>query len=146
MKKSSYSMVVLFVLLITSISCTADSVTGESTVKNIDTAGLLELQKQGAIIIDVRTPEEWNKTGVIPGAKRVMFMNQQIQPVENEFLKQINQIAGNSDKPVVLYCHSGGRSTRAAKLLAERNFRSTIYNLDNGIQQWLSEGKPTVEY
>jgi len=143
MKKLQYPIIVMILLMIITISCTADSGSGQSVVKNINTTELLELQKQGAIIVDVRTPAEWEQTGVIPGAKKAMFFNQEMQPVEDQFLKQINQITANADKPVVLYCHSGGRSTKAARLLAEKNVRGTIYNLDGGIQQWLSEGKAT---
>ncbi len=141
MKKFPQSMILMFLLVVAAASCTADS--NNSTVKNITTDQLLELQAQGAIIVDVRTPQEWDQTGVIPGAKKAMFYNQKMQPVEDEFLKQINAITSQSDKPVVLYCRSGGRSSSAAKLMAQQNTHGTIYNLDGGIKQWLSEGKST---
>ncbi|HFD11222.1 MAG TPA: rhodanese-like domain-containing protein [Crenotrichaceae bacterium] len=142
MNKTSHSLILMFFLAITALSCAADS--GKSTIKQIDTDQLIELQKQGAIIVDVRTPGEWEQTGVIPGAKKAMIFNQQMQPVGDDvFLKQIKEITGNTDKPVVVYCRSGGRSTKAAQLLANKSFRSTIYNLDGGIQQWLAEGKST---
>ena len=127
--------------MVTVVPCKADS--GMTTIKDINTAQLLELQQQGAIVIDVRTPEEWDATGVIPGAKRAMFFNQQMQPVEDQFLKEINKITNNSDKPVVLYCRSGGRSGKAANFLAEKKIVNNLYSLDGGITQWLAEGKDT---
>jgi rhodanese-related sulfurtransferase len=141
MKKVHQSIVLIFLLMTAALSCNADS--GMTTIKDINTEQLLELQQQGAIVIDVRTPEEWNATGMIPGAKKAMFFNQQMQPVEDEFLKEINKITNNTDKPVVLYCRSGGRSGKAAKLLAEKNILKNIYSLDGGIKQWLAEGKTT---
>jgi len=36
------------------------------------------------------------------------------------------------DKPVVLYCQSGGRSARAAKFLKQNGFEK-VYSLDGGI-------------
>ena len=74
----------------TVLSCSAGS--GKAAIKDINTEQLLELQQQGAIVIDVRTPKEWDATGIIPGAKKAMYFNQQMQPVEDEFLKEINAI------------------------------------------------------
>ena len=141
MIKLSQTSILFFVLMIIVLSCSAGS--GMTTVTDINSNQLLELQQQGAIVIDVRTPEEWDETGVIPGAKKAMFFNQQMQPVEDEFLKEINKITNNSDKPVVLYCRSGGRSGKAARLLAEKKTLKSIYNLDGGIKQWLSEDRDT---
>ncbi|MEE9424576.1 MAG: rhodanese-like domain-containing protein [Methylococcales bacterium] len=141
MKKFSQSIIFIFLLMTIALSCNADA--GMTTIKDINTEQLLELQQQGAIVIDVRTPEEWDETGVIPGAKKAMFFNQQMQPVEDEFLKEINKITNNTDKPVVLYCRSGGRSGKAANLLAEKTVLKNVYSLDGGIKQWLAEGKTT---
>jgi rhodanese-related sulfurtransferase len=141
MKKFPQSIILIFLLMTAALSCNADS--GMTVIKDINTEQLLELQQQGAIVIDVRTPEEWDETGVIPGAKKAMFFNQQMQPVEDEFLKEINKITSNTDKPVVLYCRSGGRSGKAANLLAEKTVLKNVYSLDGGIKQWLAEGKTT---
>lgn len=141
MKNPSQSIILILLLMTTVLSCSAGS--GKATIKDINTEQLLELQQQGAIVIDVRTPKEWDATGIIPGAKKAMYFNQQMQPVEDEFLKEINAITNETDKPVVLYCRSGGRSGKAAKLLAEQSGLKTIYSLDGGITKWLAEGKVT---
>jgi rhodanese-related sulfurtransferase len=140
--KKTLLIIAIFLLTATTISCTADS-SKNTIIKDINTTQLLELQQQGAIIIDVRTPGEWNETGIIPGAKKAMYFNQQMQPVEDQFLKELNSIISKTDKPVVLYCRSGGRSGKAAKLIAEKNLVKNVYSLDGGIKQWLSEGKST---
>jgi rhodanese-related sulfurtransferase len=140
--KKTLLIIAIFLLTATTISCTADS-RKNTIIKDINTTQLLELQQQGAIIIDVRTPGEWNETGIIPGAKKAMYFNQQMQPVEDQFLKELNSIISKTDKPVVLYCRSGGRSGKAAKLIAEKNLVKNVYSLDGGIKQWLSEGKST---
>ena len=141
MKKFPQSIIAMLLLIVTAVSCTAGpSVT---TIKDINTAQLLELQQKGAVVIDVRTPKEWDETGIIPGAKKVMYFNQQMQTVEDQFLTEINKIITNTDKPVVLYCRSGGRSGKAAKLMAEKNLVKKVYSLDGGMKQWLAEGKTT---
>jgi len=46
-----------------------------------------------------------------------------------------------SDEPLVLYCHSGGRSAQACNYLAQRGFKD-LYNLEGGITAWAGAGLP----
>jgi rhodanese-related sulfurtransferase len=59
----------------------------------------------GAALVDVRTPEEFSAKHV-DGAKNI--------PVD-EIDTRLNELP--KDKPVVVSCHSGGRSAVAAKVL-----------------------------
>ncbi len=63
------------------------------------------LVEQGAQLVDVRTPAEFAE-GHVPGAVNI--------PVD-----EIERRAGEieKDEPVVLYCRSGARSSRAAGIL-----------------------------
>jgi adenylyltransferase/sulfurtransferase len=47
------------------------------------------------------------------------------------------------DRPVVAYCHVGGRSTQAATFLREVG-RERVYNLAGGIDRWSREVDPAV--
>jgi rhodanese-related sulfurtransferase len=73
--------------------------------------------QEGALLLDVRSEREF-ATGHLPGAVNV--------PVT----QLAAQLATLSDKrrPVVVYCASGMRSTRAASLLREAGF-SRVLNL-----------------
>ena len=42
------------------------------------------------------------------------------------------------DSPVVIYCHHGIRSMRAASYLDHHGFKA-VYNLQGGIQAWATE-------
>ncbi len=64
----------------------------------------------GAKIVDVRTPEEF-RDGGYPGAVNIPL--QVLGARMNELPK---------DKPVVLYCASGGRSGMAARQLKQAGF------------------------
>lgn len=77
------------------------------------------------IIIDVRTKEEYD-SGHIPGAKLV--------PVQILTMK-LAELDKYKDKPVLVYCASGGRSPRAVDTLANNNFKN-IYHLSRGISSW----------
>ena len=45
-------------------------------------------------------------------------------------------------KPVAVICHSGGRSARAARFLAERGYRAA--NIAGGIDAWSIHVDPSV--
>jgi phage shock protein E len=68
----------------------------------------------GAIIIDVRTPEEF-RDGAYPGARNI--------PVSN-LGTRLAEIP--KDKPVVLYCASGARSASAARAMKQAGFVDVI--------------------
>ena len=65
----------------------------------------------GAAIIDVRSPEEF-ADGAYPGAKNV--------PI-NALVNRLNEV-GAKDKPIVVYCASGGRSAVAQQILKANGF------------------------
>jgi hydroxyacylglutathione hydrolase len=81
------------------------------------------------MLLDVRTPEEYAE-GHIAGAKLIPVQ------VLAEHLKDVPK-----DKQVYVYCHSGGRSARASKLLAANGF-SNIENMEGGIVAWKAAGYP----
>lgn len=68
----------------------------------------------GASIVDVRTPEEF-RDGGYPGAVNIPL--QVLGARMNEIPK---------DKPVVLYCASGGRSGMAARQLKQAGWPDVI--------------------
>jgi phage shock protein E len=75
------------------------------------------LVKEGAVLLDVRTPAEF-QAGHLPGAI--------IIPVA-ELRARVAEL-GPRTTPVVTYCHSGVRSTRAAATLRGLGF-SEVLNL-----------------
>ena len=81
-------------------------------------------------LIDVRTPREF-QAGAIEGAVNYNISDGTLE----EKLKDLDQ-----NKPVLVYCAVGGRSARAAKLLAEKGFQ-TVYDLKGGYNAWVASGK-----
>ena len=74
-------------------------------------------------LLDVRSPREWDG-GHLPGA-RYLFLGE--LPEKLRDLKP--------DKPVVVYCASGYRSSLAASLLQARGFRA-VRNVPGGYTAW----------
>ncbi|WP_299056666.1 rhodanese-like domain-containing protein [uncultured Polaribacter sp.] len=76
------------------------------TKKNMS-AEIKEYLAKGAVILDVRTKEEWDE-GHTEGAEHIVLT---VIPLEVEKIKSWN-------KPVIAVCRSGGRSGQATQFLA----------------------------
>jgi rhodanese-related sulfurtransferase len=81
-------------------------------------------------LIDVRSAEEYADGG-IKGSVNINFNSA-------DFEDQIQKL--NKEKPVLVYCLSGGRSGSAANKMNSLGFKE-VYNLQGGLVQWRSEGK-----
>ncbi|MDX2494354.1 MAG: hypothetical protein QNK27_05285 [Desulfuromusa sp.] len=69
--------------------------------KQINSADLPELLQQGAAIIDVRRPEEWQLTGIVAGSELLTFFDGQGQSQPEKWMEQLDLLV-NSDCPLVL--------------------------------------------
>ncbi|RMG83102.1 MAG: rhodanese-like domain-containing protein [Bacteroidetes bacterium] len=76
-------------------------------------------------LIDVRTPEEYAQ-GTIPGAINMNFHSP-------DFEQNLNTLDKN--KPVFVFCQSGGRSFKSAQKMKEMGFKE-IYELKVGYSGW----------
>ena len=65
----------------------------------------------GAVLLDVRTPQEYQE-GHIPGSKNVP-----LQQLDN-----IVSVAKNKDIPLFVYCYSGSRSRQATGMLQRMGY------------------------
>lgn len=85
-------------------------------------------QKQ-AVILDVREQREYGAAH-IKGARNI-----------HGGLLADHSSDLPKDRPVILYCESGGRSSIAASTLKSMGYES-VYNLEGGIQGWMRERLP----
>ena len=83
-------------------------------------------------LIDVRTPAEYVQ-GHLPKSSNMDFKD----PV---FVQKIATL--DKDKPVFVYCLSGGRSGQAAKLLAQNGFKE-VYDMQGGYLKWSAANMPS---
>lgn len=84
--------------------------------------------EDGAQLVDVRAEHEWD-AGRIPGAAHLP-------------LAELAERAGKIDRerPVVLYCRGGNRSTMATAALAEAGYDAA--KLSEGVVGWAGAGLP----
>ncbi|MBB3064977.1 rhodanese-like domain-containing protein [Limibacillus halophilus] len=91
--------------------------------------------EQNALVVDVRDAPEVQSTGKVQGALNVSrgmleFRADPASPYHNE--------AFDPNRPVILYCASGGRSALAGKTLIDMGYKS-VYNL-GAFKDWVESG------
>lgn len=106
---------------------------------NIDNQELQQLLRKGAILVDIRLPEEWRQTGVIKRSKLMTFFTKQGR-LDSHFLPRFTKF--NKNKPVILICRTGSRTKAASKYIAKQLGFTKVYNVKNGIYGWLKENLP----
>lgn len=85
----------------------------------------MAIQQQDIILIDVRTAQEYNQ-GKIGNAVNINYM-------DKNFLESMQQY--DKHQPIYIYCQSGNRSGKAARLLIENGF-TNIVDLAGGYGNW----------
>jgi rhodanese-related sulfurtransferase len=81
-----------------------------------------ELVEEGALVLDVREPHEW-QAGRIPGALHIPM---------GELGRRVDEVP--RDRTVVVACRSGGRSATVTRALSEAGYRAE--NLHGGLKAW----------
>ena len=113
--------------------------------KTIDIETFEKLQVQGLPVIDIRTPQEWEDTGIIKGAHTITFFNEQGQPLLINWFFQIGHLLKDKNEPFIIYCAHASRSKILGKGLIDMGFKN-IYELKDGIENgWINKGKKTVK-
>jgi rhodanese-related sulfurtransferase len=87
-----------------------------------------KLIDEGAQLVDVRADHEW-EVGRIAGATHVPLP---------ELPQRLGEI--DKDRPVVLYCRGGNRSSMATEALTDAGYDAV--KLTEGIVGWSGEGLP----
>ena len=121
------------------------STPAHAEVSDIGNGSLEQLLSEGVAVIDIRRPDEWIQTGVIEGSHLQTFFDEEGRYDVRAWMAAITPIAA-SDQPIVLICRSGGRSAAVSRLLSQQLGYRRVYNVHEGILQWIAEGRPTVPY
>jgi thioredoxin len=108
---------------------------GEPNFKDVEATEFAKLIKtDNTVLLDVRTPNEYSESH-IDGA--ILIPVQQLEA-------RLNELAGQKNKQILIYCRSGNRSTVASKILIDAGFTSVV-NLKSGIRSWISTGLKVVK-
>ena len=89
------------------------------------------IQDKNVTVLDVRTPAE-HAEGYIPGT------DFNIDVLEDSYTKIATEKLPK-DKPVALYCRSGNRSKKAARILVDKGYE--VVELGTGFRGWVAAGE-----
>ena len=100
-----------------------------------DEAAQLLSRDTAVVLLDVRTVDEWNSSsGHLRNA--ILIPLQDLQG-------QINKLDAFRDRLIIVYCRSGNRSGRAARLLSDSGFNAV--NLAGGLREWNAKKYPVLQ-
>ena len=96
---------------------------------------VLLINKQDAVVIDVRNAEEFRKghiAGAINGPASVLKTN------------DLSQIQKYQQKPLILVCETGMTTSSIGRLLTKAEF-TQVYALRGGMADWRTQNLPVVK-
>ena len=88
------------------------------------------INREDALVIDVRDPGEYG-AGHILGARNL--------PVSR--IDEKTDLGKRKDRPLIVYCDSGARSSKAAAALRQQGYTQVV-NLSGGLGAWQAAGLP----
>ncbi len=104
---------------------------GSSTSSQITAAQAFGKYQAGALILDVRTADEWNQ-GHIPGSVLIPL---------DELSGRIGEVP--RDREVVVVCRTGVRSAQGQAILQQAGYTRTV-SMTGGMLAWQAAGYPTT--
>jgi rhodanese-related sulfurtransferase len=107
----------------------------EATDVTPDQAEKLMTETPGITVLDVRTPEEFER-GHIKGAVNLNIF-------DDDFQQKVAAL--DQTKPVIVHCQAGGRSSQAVTELAGKVKFPKVYHLRSGFKGWKDAKKPIEE-
>lgn len=99
----------------------------------VEVHALLSDSGQNVFLLDVRTPEEY-AAGHLKGAVLYDYHS-------DDFERKLSQLP--KEDTIVIYCATGYRSIRAARLLEKMGY--AVVHMDGGIEAWKKHGYSVVK-
>ncbi len=123
--------VLLLITVLFSGGIAACATADVATRQVISAEDAIQLIDDGAFLLDVRTPAEYQEAHL-----------------EGSTLIPLDTLAARADElprdePIVIYCRSGNRSLQAVYLLEQAGFER-VHSMDLGINNWIAQGYDVV--
>lgn len=112
-----------------------------AVVIDIDNGELEKLLATGVPVIDIRTAQEWQQTGIVPGSHLLTFFDERGRADPVAWLEKARALGKSSD-PVIVICRTGNRTKAVSQFLSDQVGYAKVYNVRNGIVAWGKDGRP----
>jgi phage shock protein E len=126
----------IIVVAVALAGCSRETPPAPATSNAGHTAGLPDrdpalahkLVSEGAVLLDVRTVEEYS------GRHLDKAVNMPVETLSGQMSEIEKLTSGDKTKPIVVYCQAGGRAGRAKKMLTSAGY-TQVTNM-GGIDDW----------
>ncbi|MBD1545317.1 FKBP-type peptidyl-prolyl cis-trans isomerase [Roseibium aggregatum] len=98
----------------------------------------------GVPVIDIRRPDEWKQTGVVPGSHLITFFDEKGN-VNPGFGSELQKVISGPGDEVVFICRTGSRSSALSKYLASKAGFTNVDNVEKGITEWIAAGNEVTQ-
>jgi rhodanese-related sulfurtransferase len=136
--KRSNSQLLRFILLV--LLTTILSACSEPPYSNLNNTELDAMLKQNVPVYDIRRADEWRQTGIIKDSELLTFVDTNGR-INADFMNRFTAAIKQND-PVILICRTGNRSSTLARHLVEQMGYTQVFNVRNGITQWIRDKRP----
>lgn len=117
--------------------------TAQHATHYVSAPSAAEIEAANVLLVDIRRPEEWQQTGVFPGALLMTYDGGDPEA----FIEGLRQHL-QPGQPVALICRTGNRTSRAAAQFAPL-LEQPVVDLAGGMMRLLADGyapaRPTRE-
>ena len=123
-------LILITAALLATVGCNA----APPGVTDISQEAFLSNPPEGALILDVRTAEEF-ASGHVPNAVNIPH---------DQLVSRISELKAATASPVVVYCERGGRADKAATVLLDAGYEHVLH-LAGDMSEWRANGRPTAK-
>jgi rhodanese-related sulfurtransferase len=112
----------------------------KATIKECSVTDAQDCVASDTLLVDIREPAEFHR-GHIPGAVHLPrgLLEFEIHGLVQNSMRDQN--VAPEDRPIVLYCGTGGRSALAAETMATLGYRN-VRSMSGGIVAWAQAKLP----
>ena len=129
----NHPLLVLFIMAMGFAVLAYEIWTRSQGVTNISVPQAVQLMNKGAVVVDVRKPDEF-ATGHLVSAKNIPLETLEADKSKDKFRK----------KNILLVCDSGMSSGKGANLLRNAGF-DNVFSVRGGIRAWREDNLPLVK-
>lgn len=120
------SLVVIIALIVFLVALSGGG--NQSLASEVSVDEAYQMYQQGAFVLDVRTPEEWNEYH-IPNATLIPL---------DQLASRVDELP--HDRQIVVVCRSGNRSQQGRDILLAAGLQATC--MSGGLKEWYARGYP----
>ncbi len=140
-----FKKIVLLFLCI-GVALYAKDVKLQTKLQDVNAKQLVELHKNGVPIIDIRTPREWERTGIIEGSSKIMFFDKNGKYDVDKFMSEFTKVVKDKNQSFILVCRSANRTKTVGNFLINDMNYTNVKELAGGIKNgWIGMGLKTVK-